>query len=176
MRLLALAALCCAAHLSPAAARAASAADAADSPWVSARATALQEIPERSDLPTLYRAPDVAGRTVRQIVHPSLDVSVARLHFSNRYGRAPLVLGEVRIARSASAVKAETFPGTRLTFRSQPTDGMKSSLDAALRDPGAPAQLQTRYDSGDHIHPSDAGYAAMADAVPRDAMHLTKHP
>lgn len=39
-------------------------------------------------------------------------------------------------------------------------------FDAALRDPAHPARLLARYDSGDHIHPSDAGYAAMARAVP----------
>ena len=36
-------------------------------------------------------------------------------------------------------------------------------FDRALRDPGAPERL--RYDSGDHLHPDDAGYKAMADAV-----------
>ncbi|OXH83610.1 GDSL family lipase, partial [Burkholderia multivorans] len=39
-------------------------------------------------------------------------------------------------------------------------------FDAALRDPARPSVLQRRYDSGDGIHPSDAGYAAMAEAVP----------
>ena len=39
-------------------------------------------------------------------------------------------------------------------------------FDALLRDPAAPTKLQARWDSGDHIHPNDAGYQAMADAVP----------
>lgn len=39
-------------------------------------------------------------------------------------------------------------------------------FDAALRDPAQPSRLLPRFDSGDHVHPSDAGYAAMADAVP----------
>ncbi|GAU68018.1 putative esterase [Streptomyces sp. NBRC 110611] len=38
-------------------------------------------------------------------------------------------------------------------------------FDAALRDPAAPDRLFPAYDSGDHLHPSDAGYLAMADAV-----------
>jgi lysophospholipase L1-like esterase len=41
-------------------------------------------------------------------------------------------------------------------------------FDSALRDPARPDTLQRRYDSGDHIHPSDAGYSAMADAIPAD--------
>ncbi|MCY0389101.1 SGNH/GDSL hydrolase family protein [Robbsia sp. Bb-Pol-6] len=39
-------------------------------------------------------------------------------------------------------------------------------FDQALRDPRRPQVLIARYDSGDHIHPSDAGYQAMADAIP----------
>jgi lysophospholipase L1-like esterase len=39
-------------------------------------------------------------------------------------------------------------------------------FDLALRDPVHPQMLRPVYDSGDHIHPSDAGYAAMAEAVP----------
>ncbi|MFJ3492785.1 SGNH/GDSL hydrolase family protein [Streptomyces sp. NPDC086091] len=38
-------------------------------------------------------------------------------------------------------------------------------VDRALRDPAAPGRLLPAYDSGDHLHPGDAGYAALADAV-----------
>jgi lysophospholipase L1-like esterase len=38
-------------------------------------------------------------------------------------------------------------------------------FDAAVRDPSDPARLLPAYDSGDHIHLSDAGYKAMADAI-----------
>ncbi|MFE6131729.1 GDSL-type esterase/lipase family protein [Streptomyces sp. NPDC056437] len=38
-------------------------------------------------------------------------------------------------------------------------------FDRALRDPYAPGRLLPRYDSGDHLHPSDAGFARMARAV-----------
>jgi len=37
--------------------------------------------------------------------------------------------------------------------------------DKATRDPSNPEQLLPAYDSGDHLHPNDAGYQAMADAV-----------
>ncbi|GMA87804.1 hypothetical protein GCM10025868_30540 [Angustibacter aerolatus] len=43
-------------------------------------------------------------------------------------------------------------------------------VDAVLRDPRDPARLRPEYDSGDHVHPSDAGYAAVADAVPLAAL------
>ncbi|TXS55345.1 SGNH/GDSL hydrolase family protein [Streptomyces sp. t39] len=38
-------------------------------------------------------------------------------------------------------------------------------FDRALRDPYAPRRLLPAYDSGDHLHPSDAGYARMGAVV-----------
>jgi lysophospholipase L1-like esterase len=38
-------------------------------------------------------------------------------------------------------------------------------FDKATRDPDNPTVFLPRYDSGDHLHPSDAGYEAMGDAV-----------
>ena len=38
-------------------------------------------------------------------------------------------------------------------------------FDAAVRDPANPLQILPAYDSGDHLHPNDAGYQAMANAV-----------
>jgi len=37
-------------------------------------------------------------------------------------------------------------------------------FDAVMRDPAQPTKILPRYDSGDHLHPSDAGYQAMANA------------
>ncbi len=38
-------------------------------------------------------------------------------------------------------------------------------FDAATRDPARPTRLHPEFDSGDHIHPNDAGNRAMAEAV-----------
>ncbi|MEC3982508.1 SGNH/GDSL hydrolase family protein [Amycolatopsis sp. H20-H5] len=38
-------------------------------------------------------------------------------------------------------------------------------FDAALRDPHDPLRMRPEFDSGDHLHPGDAGYRAMAAAV-----------
>jgi lysophospholipase L1-like esterase len=38
-------------------------------------------------------------------------------------------------------------------------------FDAVLRDPDRPSRLQARYASADSLHPNDAGYQAMADAI-----------
>ena len=39
-------------------------------------------------------------------------------------------------------------------------------FDAVMRDPARPERLKPSLDSGDHLHPSIAGYRAMAAAVP----------
>ena len=39
-------------------------------------------------------------------------------------------------------------------------------FDAVVRDPGRPTQILPSYDSGDHLHPNDAGSAAQANAIP----------
>ncbi len=38
-------------------------------------------------------------------------------------------------------------------------------FDQVTRDPAAPTKFLPAYDSGDHLHPGDAGYKAMGDAV-----------
>ena len=38
-------------------------------------------------------------------------------------------------------------------------------FDAVMRDPADPLRLNPAYDSGDHLHPNDAGYQAMANAI-----------
>jgi lysophospholipase L1-like esterase len=39
-------------------------------------------------------------------------------------------------------------------------------FDKAVRDPAHPARMLPAYDGGDHLHPSDAGMAAMVTAIP----------
>jgi len=46
-------------------------------------------------------------------------------------------------------------------------------FDAAVRDPAHPTRLLAAFDSGDHLHPNDAGYQAMADAID---LHLFDGP
>lgn len=43
-------------------------------------------------------------------------------------------------------------------------------FDAVLRDPANPARMNPAFDSGDHLHPGDAGNRAMAEAVDLDAL------
>jgi lysophospholipase L1-like esterase len=63
--------------------------------------------------------------------------------------------------------------GTREANRQAVNDWTRNSgafdavidFDEALRDPNNPSFFLPFYDSGDHLHPSNAGYRAMADAI-----------
>jgi len=39
-------------------------------------------------------------------------------------------------------------------------------FDAVVRDTSRPSRLRSEFDCGDHIHPNDRGYRAMAEAIP----------
>ena len=62
----------------------------------------------------------------------------------------------------------------REAIRQKVNDWIRSSgefdgvvdLDAVLRDPSHPTQLLPAYDSGDHLHPNNAGCIAEGNAVP----------
>jgi lysophospholipase L1-like esterase len=43
-------------------------------------------------------------------------------------------------------------------------------FDAVLRDPARPQRMRAQFDSGDHLHPGDAGYRKMAEAIDIDAI------
>jgi len=38
-------------------------------------------------------------------------------------------------------------------------------FDKAAQDPANPSRFLSKYDSGDHLHPSDQGFAAMGAAI-----------
>jgi lysophospholipase L1-like esterase len=43
-------------------------------------------------------------------------------------------------------------------------------FDKAVRDPADPTRLLSAFDSGDHLHPNDAGYQTMANTIDLDAI------
>jgi lysophospholipase L1-like esterase len=48
-------------------------------------------------------------------------------------------------------------------------------FDAAVRDPEHPAQFREAYQSGDHLHPSAAGYKAMVGAIDLGVLQADLH-
>jgi lysophospholipase L1-like esterase len=59
---------------------------------------------------------------------------------------------EVRLAINAWIRKSGAFDGV-------------IDFDAVTQDPNRPSHLRAMFDSGDHLHPNDAGYQAMGSAI-----------
>jgi lysophospholipase L1-like esterase len=76
----------------------------------------MQAIPDVSNPPPLYRTPDVAGRTVRQIVYPTVSGGSVRIHISNKYGRTPLTLTGVSLAQSTGGAATRASSTVRVLF------------------------------------------------------------
>ncbi|MFA8393675.1 SGNH/GDSL hydrolase family protein [Burkholderia ubonensis] len=161
------------------------AAGAAQAGWVAAWATALQPIPDLASPPPLYRAPDVAGRTVRQIVYPTVAGQAARIRLSNMYGSGPLVVESASLARAGDgAALADGVPvavrfGGRASVTLAPGQEIESdpvTIDVATGRPYAVSLYmgtrqrmtvwhrvsnQVNYVSGLGDHTKDAGAGAF---------------
>ncbi|MFI8889996.1 SGNH/GDSL hydrolase family protein [Streptomyces paradoxus] len=67
-------------------------------------------------------------------------------------------------ARCTAAVDAERVAVNEWIRGGEAFDGVLD-FDAVVRDPQRPARMLPAYDSGDRLHPGDAGLAALADSV-----------
>jgi lysophospholipase L1-like esterase len=100
-----------------------------------------------------------------------------------------IIAGHLQIIDRAHAMGLKVYGGTLTPFKAflpgiyYTSDGeakrqavnhwMRTSkaydavidFDKAIREPSDPATIRSAYDSGDHLHPNDAGYRAMADAI-----------
>jgi lysophospholipase L1-like esterase len=112
------------------------------------------------------------------------DIGVAR---SNPLpGAADLIAGHKQLIERAKARGLKIYGGTLTPYegaayftpegeakRQALNDWIRTSgaydavidFDKATRDPAAPTKFLPAYDSGDHLHPNDAGYTAMGNLV-----------
>ena len=63
-----------------------------------------------------------------------------------------------------AAVEPKRAAINRFIRKSGEFDGV-IDFDAVIRDPHHPTRMRAEFDSGDHLHPNDAGYAAMGNTV-----------
>ncbi|MFF3844726.1 SGNH/GDSL hydrolase family protein [Streptomyces sp. NPDC002328] len=130
-------------------------------------------------------ARDVLGRPHVKVVVIDLGVNDILRHPSGNDADA-IVAGLRTLVSSAHAHGVKAVGATLMPFRGHPSHSdarervrqrvnaeLRSGtvfdelvdLDEALRDPYDPRSLRAEYDSGDGLHPSDAGYRRMAQAV-----------
>ena len=108
--------------------------------------------------PTLFQKP-----TLEQLI-ANTEVVVDKSH-----ARGVKVLLGTLLPYKGVPLFHPTYEAMRQDYnnwvRSQRIADGVADFDAVLRNPADPAALAPAYDSGDHIHPNDLGYAAMAATV-----------
>ena len=116
-------------------------------------------------------------------------VGINDIGFPNGPSAADIIAGHRQIIERAHAMGLKVYGGTLTPFQAYlpgvyytPDSEAKRQavnqwirtgkaydavidFDKALRDPNHPAKMRPAYDSGDNLHPNDAGYQAMADAI-----------
>ncbi|PPB83047.1 hypothetical protein B0O95_111107 [Mycetohabitans endofungorum] len=122
--------------------------------WITVWAVAPQAVVQHPQTPSFNRAPDVAGRTVRQIVYSRMASGAVRVRLSNVYGTRPMRIGRTAIALAAGggAVRAGTLRevtfGRHVAATIAPGGTLISDpVHIAMR-PGEPVAISVYVDAG----------------------------
>ncbi|GAP52077.1 SGNH/GDSL hydrolase family protein [Streptomyces azureus] len=107
---------------------------------------------------------DVRWGTSAEQVITGLRELAARGHARGVRMLAATILPCEGEARCTAAVDAERVAVNEWIRAGGVFDGVLD-FDAVVRDPQRPSRMLPAYDSGDHLHPGDAGLAALADSV-----------
>jgi lysophospholipase L1-like esterase len=136
--------------------------------------------------------PSLEERFGRDVLEQSGVTDVVVLEGTNDIGFRPeasaadIIAGLANVAARAHAAGLNVIGGTLIPFggsfyytdageakrqainhwvRTTKAFDAVIDADAAVRDPANPGAIRAAYDSGDHLHPNDAGYQAIAQAV-----------
>jgi lysophospholipase L1-like esterase len=93
------------------------------------------------------------------------EQAIARIHAHHLKAIGVTISPFGRYESWTPAIEAERQQINHWIRTNHAFDGV-IDFDRVLRDPADPAWLNPRYDSGDGLHPNDAGHAAMAAAIP----------
>ena len=115
-----------------------------------------------NDIGTLER--DANDHTTAADLILALDQLVERAHT-----HGILVIGATLTPYKGAGYYSDTGEAVRKAVNewirtSHTFDGVVD-FDAAVRDPDHPGTFLPKYEHGDHLHPDDAGYKAMGDAI-----------
>ncbi|WP_326953010.1 SGNH/GDSL hydrolase family protein [Amycolatopsis sp. NBC_01286] len=105
---------------------------------------------------------------------PNAITSAYRQLVAQAHARGIRVIGGTLTPFKGWGVYDETLEATRTAvnrfIRTSNVFDAVVDFDAAVRDPADPLRMLPAYDSGDHLHPGDAGYERMAAAVRLDRL------
>ncbi|MFJ3586392.1 SGNH/GDSL hydrolase family protein [Streptomyces sp. NPDC090127] len=123
---------------------------------------------------------DFGGSLPNGIADPTPEVSVERLVAGHRelirqaHARGIKVVGATLTPVGGSFYDDPAVEAKRDAFnhwvRTSGAYDAVADFDHAVADPADPDRLLPAYDSGDHLHPGDAGYRAMAEVLDLDAL------
>jgi lysophospholipase L1-like esterase len=121
-----------------------------------------------TDIIVLLGINDISGGASADDVMAALRQVITRAHTHGVriYGGTLTPFGNAPDPREQSRLAVNEWIRTSGEF-----DGVVD-FDAAVRDPANPRRMLPAYDSGDSLHPSDAGYEAMGNAIPLNLFQI----
>jgi lysophospholipase L1-like esterase len=111
-------------------------------------------VPKAEEITAIYRMVIDRAHT-----HGIRVLGATLLPFADSIEGAPLLDTYYSAAKDEVRAQVNEWIRTSGAF-----DGV-IDFDEAMRDPERPAYLREAYDCGDNLHPNDAGYGAMAEAI-----------
>ncbi|MEU1851822.1 SGNH/GDSL hydrolase family protein [Streptomyces sp. NPDC019990] len=110
----------------------------------------------------------------RRLADPNAVLAGLRTMVGQAHARGLKVVGATLMPFYGHRGYTEPREAVRQTINAEIRAGRVfdavADFDRALRDPYDPRRLKSEYDSGDHLHPSDAGYARMAEAFDLESL------
>jgi lysophospholipase L1-like esterase len=100
---------------------------------------------------------------------PAMIISAYHQLIGQAHARGIRVIGATILPFKGWSAWNETLEATRVAvntwIRTSGEFDAVVDFDKVTRDPADPQRMLPAYDAGDHLHPGDAGYQAMANAV-----------
>lgn len=110
-----------------------------------------------------------SGVRGRPVIQPEAIIAAYRQIIARVHARGARIIGGTLLPFAGAAYHSPEKEAVRQAVNtwirtSGAFDGVVD-FDVVMRDPANPLALKPAYDSGDHLHPNDAGYVAMGEAI-----------
>ena len=140
-----------------------------DGPGVSAQARFDRDVLAQPDVRTVVVMEGVNDLRWDLATSPSDLIQAYRQLIARAHARGVCVVGGTMTPWEGGSL----WSAQRDAIRGEVNTWIRTSrefdavvdFDAPVRDPARPSRMLPTFDSGDHLHPGDAGYEAMAGAV-----------